>query len=334
MIECRWAPAAGGVANAAIGGEAGGDVIGGRGPSEVRLVASVASCGRRHVVVVGVALSARYGCVHAGERIVRVEGVIECGVKPVGCRVADAAVVGQAELHMGRVVGAKKVGGVARIAICRRSGEYIIDVACGARQRGVYSGQRVAGIFQVVELGTEPTVHAVAALAGGWETGRDVIEHRRQEVLLMAGVAGGRKSLELPCGGVFVAFIALNQSMCSHQRKAILVILDRIQGDIPTLDGVTIFAIGAELPTMQIGMAICALLTDIFENEADMALGAGYLLVHSAQGIACAVVVEVRDLADRPPTRVGVAVLAGNGERTMRIGHPGLRAAHIGTHLV
>lgn len=186
VIERGWAPAAGGVAYAAIGGEAGGDVIGGRRPGEVRLVAGVAGGRRRHIIVVGVALSARYGCVHSSQRIVRINSVIENNIEPVGCRVADGAVVRKAQLHMGRVFGAQKVSGVACIAICRCSGEHVIDVACRARQCGVYSGQRVAGIFQVVKLGPEPTVHAVAALAGGWESSRYVIEHRREEVLLMA----------------------------------------------------------------------------------------------------------------------------------------------------
>jgi len=76
-----------------------------------------------------------------------------------------------------------------------------------------------------------------------------------------------------------MALVALHQRMGSHQRKAILVILDRIQGNIPTLDRVATFTIGAKLPTMNIGVAIGAMHTDVLEYEVGVALGAGNLLV-------------------------------------------------------
>lgn len=109
-----------------------------------------------------------------------------------------------------------------------------------------------------------------------------------------------------------MALVALHQRMGSHQRKAILVILDRIQGNIPTLDRVATFTIGAKLPTMNIGVAIGAMHTDVLEYEVGVALGAGNLLVHAAQRVACAVVVKLGNLTNGFPARVGVAVLAGS----------------------
>jgi hypothetical protein len=72
------------------------------------------------------------------------------------------------------------------------------------------------------------------------------------------------------------------------------VIANGVEGDIPTLDGVTAFTICAELAAMDVGVAICAVLADIFEDEAGMALSAAYFLMHTAQGISCLVVIEFR----------------------------------------
>jgi hypothetical protein len=62
---------------------------------ELRLVASEAIGGRRIVVIVGVRLRAAYGGMLAGQRIVRIDGVIEFCIRPTGCRVTDSAVRGK-----------------------------------------------------------------------------------------------------------------------------------------------------------------------------------------------------------------------------------------------
>src|ERR1035438_9238879 len=213
------------------------------------------------------ALRASDGGVHAGQRVVRVEGVIECRVEPVGCGVASAAVLGQAELDVRRVVRADEVRLVAGIAGGRRSGENVVNVACGAGQSGVHPGQREPGELEVVEAGAEPTVHGVAALAGGGEAQRNVVENRRLEVLLMAGVTSRRQSLELPGRGILVALVALHQGVRPYQRKAVLVVANRILRDIPTLDRVATFALGAELAAMNIRVAIGATLADVRSEE-------------------------------------------------------------------
>jgi hypothetical protein len=110
----------------------------------------------------------------------------------------------------------------------------------------------------------------------------------------MAGVASRRQAQELPSGRIFVALIAFHQGVRPYKRKAILVIANRVQRDIPASDRVAAFTIGAKLPAMNVGMAIGAPGTDILEAETCMALGAVNLLVHAAQGVARAVVVEFR----------------------------------------
>jgi len=290
-------------------------VIGIRSPGEVCLVTGIAGRRRRGVFVIHMALRTGYVGVPSGQRIVRIGCVIEgCGT-PANGRVAKSAVVRQSELHMRRIRRVLEIYGVlvAAKAIYRRSFELIADVACFTSQRCVHSGQRVSGVLQVVELRAEPTVHGVAALACGGKAQALVIDHRRQKILLMAGDAFRGKALELTGGGILVALVACHQGMRAHQRKTILVVADRIQCDVPALHRVAALAIGAELSAMNVGMAICAFGADILENHAGMALGAAHLLVHAAQWIAGAVVVELGVGPDRPPTGVGVAILAGNG---------------------
>ena len=54
-----------------------------------------------------------------------------------------------------------------------------------------------------------------------------------------------------------------------------------------------------------------------------MALGAWSLLVHAAQRVAGAVVIELGHGANGLPTGVGVAVLAGDGDGAMGIDYLG-----------
>jgi len=156
-----------------------------RGSGEIRLMTGIAGGWSCVVAVVDVALSAGHGGVHAREGIVGIEGVIEGGVEPVSRRVADGAIVRQAKLDVRWIVAVDKVGSVASEAGCGRSLEDIVDVACSAGQSGVRPGERVARVLQVVEFGVEPTVHGVAGLARGGKAQPYVVDHRRQEVLLM-----------------------------------------------------------------------------------------------------------------------------------------------------
>ena len=69
---------------------------------------------------------------------------------------------------------------------------------------------------------------------------------------------------------------------------------------------------------MNVGMAVLAALTDVGENHLDVAAGAGYGSVHTAQRIACLVMVELGHGTDRFPAIRRVTVLAGNGQVTVR----------------
>jgi hypothetical protein len=66
-------------------------------------------------------------------------------------------------------------------------------------------------------------------------------------------------------------------------------------------------------------VAIRTILAHVGENWLYVAEGAGHLFVHAAEGVFRFVVIEFRNGADGPPTRGRVTVLAGNGERAVRV---------------
>ena len=127
---------------------------------------------------------------------------------------------------------------------------------------------------------------------------------------------------------------ALEQCVCTSQRKAILVVADFFQRHLPTAYGVAAFTVCAELAAMDIRVAICAMGTYIFEDQVSVALSTCHFLVHAAQGITSVVMIELWTRAYRFPTRVRVALLAGNGNGAVRVRHLGLGAAHGGSRAV
>jgi len=105
---------------------------------------------------------------------------------PSGGRVAGRAGGRESGRDVIRVVGPRIVGFVTAIAVRRRSREDVVDVACGAGQRGVCTGERVAGVFQMIVLCVVPTVHRVAGFTRSGESGAYMIENRSLKILLMA----------------------------------------------------------------------------------------------------------------------------------------------------
>lgn len=106
--------------------------------------------------------------------------------------------------------------------------------------------------------------------------------------------------------------------MGSQQRKPVLVLVDLLYRNLPTLHAVTLLTICSELALMNVSMAVGTLLTHVREYRFDVALRAGHSLMHPTQRIASLVMVELGYAADRLPTAQGVAVLAGNIKRAVR----------------
>src|ERR1700752_3808152 len=81
-----------------------------------------------------------------------------------------------------------------------------------------------------------------------------------QIVGLMAGIALRRHRLKLAVGRVLVTGIAIDSGMRPGQRKAVVMALDLLHRDLPSANGVALLAIGAQLPPVDVGVAILAAL--------------------------------------------------------------------------
>jgi hypothetical protein len=74
----------------------------------------------------------------------------------------------------------------------------------------------------------------------------------------MAGGACRRHPLECAGGAVFVASIAVDGGVGAGQRESIVVLLNVFNRDLPSPHCVALLAVGAQLPLVNIGMAILA----------------------------------------------------------------------------
>ena len=75
-----------------------------------------------------------------------------------------------------------------------------------------------------------------------------------------------------------------------------------------------LFAVGAHLALVDVGVTGRALCSDVCENRLGVALGTCHAFVHAAQRIARLVVVELRNCPDWLPAIRRVAVLARHGQ--------------------
>jgi len=209
---------------------------------------------------------------------------------------------------------------MAAVAIRRRALEFSTDVAVRARKRRVRAGESEAGELQVVKLGVEPGVRAMARFAGRGEVERLVV--RVQGLLVIRGVAGnagGLKAGELAYGLTLMAIGAFQGRVRAEKRKPVRMLPHLIGLNVPALYRVAALAIRAELAAVNIGVAIRAARAYIREYEVGVAERALNLLVHAAQRVARAIVIEFRNASNGFPARAGVAVLARNADGAVRI---------------
>jgi hypothetical protein len=93
----------------------------------------------------------------------------------------------------------------------------------------------------------------------------------------------------------------------TDQGEAILMLFDVPNRDFPPLDCVAVFALGSQLPSVNIGVAIGAAVAHIGKNKVRMTLRAvDQRGVHAAQWVCSFVVIKIRPRANRFPTRAGV----------------------------
>ena len=124
--------------------------------------------------------------------------------------------------------------------------------------------------------------------------------------------------MKLSNRGALVAIVALHCGVRPKQGKPVLVFLDLVDGHLPAGNRVTLRAIGAELPQVNICVAIGAILPDIGENWLRMAFNTSNFFMLSTQWIRSLVVIELQHRAYGTPGCCGVTVFARNRERSVR----------------
>ena len=76
--------------------------------------------------------------------------------------------------------------------------------------------------------------------------------------------------------------VAFDGCMRSSKRKAVVVLLDLLDRDLPSTHGVALFAIGSELALVDVGVAVLATLSHVRKYRLCVALDARDSGVHSA----------------------------------------------------
>jgi len=130
----------------------------------------------------------------------------------------------------------------------------------------------------------------------------------------VAGLTLRRKSVKDSGGCAFVAILALNGGVRTHQREAVLVVLHLLRSDRPSLNGVALFAVRSHLPAVDVCLlvAVRAILANILEYWFYVASDALHFFVHSTERIIGFVMIEFGYRADGSPTSCGVTVLTGD----------------------
>jgi hypothetical protein len=150
----------------------------------------------------------------------------------------------------------------------------------------------------------------VALAAIGRETpGAMIRSSGFRKFLAVTAEALSRKSesIELPNGPHLVAGIAIRDCVRANERESILVLVDVMDGNLPTIAVVAQLAFRTVFASMQIGVAILALVGSICEFEIGMAVAACHSRVSSAKRKTGARMIEFDLSLDHLPIRGGVA---------------------------
>lgn len=197
----------------------------------------------------------------------------------------------------------------------------VAGVAGRTRQLCMRSGQAKVCELRMIELGALPLIHGVAGFAGHRQVGGNMIQRGRLlEIALMAADTRRAQSDKDTAGRANMAVVALQRGVSADKRKTVQMVADGIDIHLPAVNGVAVLACRAKLPPMDVSVAISALLTDVSKDFLHMARITCDILVKAAERILCfTVVVELHCLPKGRPTCCRMAVLAGDGERPVRI---------------
>ena len=217
--------------------------------------------------------------VHARQRIPCKRRVVELRIQPVARRVAYPAVTGKISLRVRRIAGPCEVCLVATEAIGRRALEPVTRVASYALQRGVHSSQRITRHGEVIELRPKPVIHRVARIA--LHRKARVVDRRILRILRVACIASGRQPREPPHRRALVAIGAFHHRMGTHQWKTVGMVLYVARRNLPSLHRMALLAVRAELPHVNIRMAIRTVRAYVLEHHRQVALRAANIPVHA-----------------------------------------------------
>jgi hypothetical protein len=219
------------------------------------MAAGVAAIGWRNLQVV-VAVDVATGARHIGMAVGQGEasrGMVEDDIRPRGGVVAFGTICNRerrpclwVRRALGLLPGRQMATGIAAIGRSDLQVVVVVDVATGARHIGVTGRQRETR-GAVIELGVEPTVEIVAALAIGgrkrWTCTGVGWVRGALPILQVAGIALRREAIEPAGGKLLVALIALHGGMRAKKREAVLVIFYLLHRHIPSLHRVALCAI-------------------------------------------------------------------------------------------
>lgn len=141
-----------------------------------------------------------------------------------------------------------------------------------------------------------------------------------------ANALGGEPlPVELPNSTYFVAGVAVGNSMCSDQWKAILMLIYVVNRNLPAIHPVAKVALGAILTAVNISVAVLASGSRLGKDRICVALLARHSRVHTSQRVRGPVVIEVGRVANRKPRRESMAILTIDLKWTVGISSRGER---------
>src|SRR5581483_9005694 len=106
-----------------------------------------------------------------------------------------------------------------------------------------------------------------------------------------------------------MAIVALQCGMGSDQREAVLMVLYILNGDVPALHRMALFAARSHLAAVDVSMTVSALVSYVAEHRLGVALRTGNTLVHAAQRVTGLIVIELGNGANRFPTDRRMTIL-------------------------
>ena len=113
--------------------------------------------------------------------------------------------------------------------------------------------------------------------------------------------------------------VAIHGSVRTEQGKAVLVLVDIVDRNLPARNSVAQVALSSVFPAVDVGVTILAGIADLGEDPLYVAFLAWHLRVPTTERITSLVVIKLGIATNGHPCICGVAVLTGQVQWTMRV---------------